>query len=120
MTFQRGAGGRIFGVTFNKAEQAAIDQHLDTLFAEYDRANTNAADAVVLWVLHEHFGFGHKRLRRVFDAINRGLDDLCKHYESDDADGAWLCTEKLREYGIDIDAWNKEGTNESKGNDQRT
>lgn len=33
---------------------------------------------------------------------------LLKRYEMDDSDTVWLCTHKLKEYGLDIEQWNKE------------
>lgn len=32
---------------------------------------------------------------------------LIKHYEMPD-DYVWLCKEKLKEIGVDVEAWNKE------------
>lgn len=38
------------------------------------------------------------------------LDVLVKRYEMGDEDKAWLCSRKLKDYGIDISTWNKEET----------
>lgn len=101
-------GGRIYGVQFTKKEQTAVDQEILRQCAEYDRKNANEIDALILWLLHEKFGFGHKRLRRFFDLFSTEFDALIKRYELEADDKVWLCTHKLKEYGIDVDQWNKE------------
>lgn len=106
------AGGRIFGVQFNAKEQRAIDKELLRQCAEYDRKNANEVDAIVLWLLHEKFGFGPKRLRAFYDYFKSDLSELLERYELGDADIAWLCTHKLKEYGVDIEKWNEEESNE--------
>lgn len=102
------AGGRIFGVQFSKKEQDAIDQEIQRQCAEYDRKNENEIDAIILWLLHEKFGFGMKRLRRFYDLFRTEFDALVKRYEMEKEDGVWLCTYKLKQYGLDIEQWNKE------------
>lgn len=56
------------------------------------------------------FGFGKKRLRAFYDSFSTELDALVKRYEMGDEDKAWLCSRKLKDYGIDISTWNKEET----------
>lgn len=74
------------------------------------KKNADEVDAVILWLLHEKFGFGKKRLRAFYDSFSTELDALVKRYEMGDEDKAWLCSRKLRDYGIDISEWNKEET----------
>lgn len=57
------ANGHIFGVQFSAKEQKAIDAEILRQCAEYDKKNADEVDAVILWLLHEKFGFGKKRLR---------------------------------------------------------
>lgn len=102
------ANGHIFGVQFSAKEQKAIDAEILRQCAEYDKKNADEVDAVILWLLHEKFGFGKKRLRAFYDSFSTELDALVKRYEMGDEDKAWLCSRKLRDYGIDIYEWNKE------------
>lgn len=104
------ANGHIFGVQFSAKEQKAIDVEILRQCAEYDKKNADEVDAVILWLLHEKFGFGKKRLRAFYDSFSTELDALVKRYEMGDEDKAWLCSRKLRDYGIDISEWNKEET----------
>lgn len=102
--------GHIYGVQFSAKEQKAIDAEILRQCAEFDTKNADEIDAMVLWLLHEKFGFGTKRLRAFYDYFSTELDALVKRYVMDNADKPWLCTYKLKEYGIDISKWNKEET----------
>lgn len=99
--------GYIFGVQFSAKEQKAIDAEILRQCADFDKKNKHEIDALILWLLHEKFGFGKKRLREFYDSFFTELDELMKRYELGDEDRAWLCTHKLKEYGIDISEWNK-------------
>ena len=90
----------------------AIDAEILRQCAEFDKKNEHELDALILWVLHEKFAFGKKRLRRFYDSFAAELDELVKRYELGDEDRAWLCTYKLKQCGIDIAAWNEEDKNE--------
>lgn len=80
----------------------------DRQLAEYDLKHANELDAMILWHLHEEFGFGPKRLKQFYDTFAVRLNELIKHYEMTDSDMVWLCTYKLKQYGIDIEEWNKQ------------
>lgn len=75
----------------------AMKEEMRKQMAEYDRKNMN-----------EEFGFGPERLKRFYNAFGPALDSLIEHYELDNSDKIWICTYKLKEYGIDIEEWNKE------------
>ena len=95
--------GHIFGVQFSAKEQKAIDAEILRQCAEFDRKNANEIDALVLWLLHEKFGFGKKRLRAFYDYFLTEIDALAKWYEMGDEDKAWLCTYKLKQYERESD-----------------
>lgn len=41
--------------------------------------------------------------------FGKARDELARHYEmSVDEDGTWLCEQKLKDCGVDLDAWYKE------------
>lgn len=100
--------GHIIGIQFSEKEQKAINTEILRQCAEFDRKNANEIDALVLWLLHEKFGFGKKRLRAFYDYFLTEIDILATRYDIGDEDKAWLCTYKLKQYGIDITIWNKE------------
>lgn len=104
----RKMGKKIFGASLTSAEQKAMNMEIQKQIAEYDRKNIMEIDAMILWCLHVQFGFGPKRLKRFFDNFVPNIDELAKRYEMDDSDKIWLCTQKLKDYGIDVESWHGE------------
>lgn len=104
------SGNKIYGASFTAAEKKAIDKEIKRQLAEYNRNNATEIAALILWCLHENFGFGHDRLRRFHKHFTTGINDLGKRYEMNEPDEhIWLCKYKLKEYGIDIEEWSKKG-----------
>lgn len=106
--YMKKAGGKVYGSHLTAAEKKAMDIEIRRQLAEYDLKHANELDAMILWHLHEEFGFGPKRLKQFYDTFAVRLDELIKHYEMTDSDMIWLCTYKLKQYGIDIEEWNKQ------------
>ena len=102
-------GKIILGADLNEKEKKALDIEIGKEFAKYNRNNANEVDAIILWVLHDQFGFGHDRLKKFHAAFQPSLEELCKRYEMTHKDDElWLCTRKLLDIGVDIEDWNKE------------
>lgn len=101
------SGGKVFGAVLTAAEKKAMDMEINRQIVEADRRYTDDIDAMVLYTLHVHLGFGKKRLRRFYEAFSAEHDRLVQYYEMPD-DFVWLCKEKLKEMGVDVEAWNKE------------
>ena len=62
------AGGKIFGAVLSAAEKKAMDMEINRQIVEADRRYADDIDAMVLYTLHVHLGFGKKRLRKFYDA----------------------------------------------------
>lgn len=101
------SGGKVFGAVLTAAEKRAMDMEINRQIVEADRRYTDDIDAMVLYTLRVHLGFGVKRLRRFYEAFSAEHDRLVQHYEMPD-DYVWLCKEKLKEIGVDVEAWNRE------------
>lgn len=101
------AGGRVYGADLTAAERKAMSIEINRQIAESERQHANNLDALILYVLHVHLGFGKKRLRRFYEAFTVEHNKLIEHYEMPD-DNAWLADMKLKEIGIDVAAWNAE------------
>lgn len=101
-----------FGVTFTAAEQKAIDLEVKRQLKEqtkaWDEAHSREFDAMILWRLHEKFGFGPKRLKEFYDGFDADVCTMIDHYMLDATEMPWFYTYKLKEYGVDLDAWQKE------------
>lgn len=100
--------GKILGANLSASEQKAMELEINKQIAKADRENRKNIDATILWCLHQHLGFGVKRLHDFYIAFGREYEKLVNHYELEDGDGVWLCMQKLKELGIDLDIWAKE------------
>jgi hypothetical protein len=102
------SGSHIFGAELTNAERKAMDIEIQKSMAEYDKANWMEIDAMVLWVLRTKFGWGPKRLREFYDGFVPEFEALLERYEMDPSSGIWLCTKQLKDYGVDLEQWEKE------------
>lgn len=102
------AAGKVYGASMSAAEKKAMDMEIQRQLAEYDRKHLAEIDAMILWVLHDRFGFGPKRLRQYYDAFREATGGLVERYQMDQEDDIWLCTEMLKRIGVDIEEWHKE------------
>lgn len=90
-------------VNLNNAIESAIKAQI----AIYEREHALDVDAMILYALHTHLGFGKDRLKKFFDAFINDHKALIAHYEMPN-DGAYLSRVKLKEIGVDVEEWNKE------------
>ena len=85
----------------------AIESAIKAQIAVYEREHALDVDAMILYALHTHLGFGKDRLKKFFDAFINDHKALIAHYEMPN-DGAYLSRVKLKEIGVDVEEWNKE------------
>lgn len=83
---------------------AAMLREINKQILIADRKYSVNFSAVVLWTLHEEFGFGSARLRRMWDGYARQHKQLRDYYESSE-DVPFACVEKLKGIGVDVFAW---------------
>ena len=90
----------------NKAMMAEINRQIIEADARYKRDLV----ALVLYALHIHpdTKYGKKRLKHFYMTFDKIHQEMLDHYEMCDNDAAWLANQKLKDIGVDIDAWEKE------------
>lgn len=104
------SGGKVFGAVLTAKERKAMEIEINRQILEADRQYQDDIDAAVLWVLHQHLGFGEKRLRSFYEAFIKVHDELRAFYECEnDEEAMWIIHEKLKQIGVDVVAWNKQG-----------
>lgn len=101
------AGGKVYGATFTVAERKAMEMEINRQIIEADKRYTDDIDAMVLYTLSVHLGFGPKRLRKFYEAFAAEHDRLVQHYEMPE-EYPWLCKEMLKKIGVDVEQWNRE------------
>lgn len=102
------SAGKVVGAQLTRAEEQAMNMEIQRQIAEYDRKHANELISMILWNLHKEFGFGKERLKRYFMQFDDSINGLIKRLEMDDSDNVWLCTYFLKEYGVDLEEWEKE------------
>lgn len=88
----------------SKAEKAAMKAECARQARELSERFSTEIDAMMLWALHEEFGFGAERLRRVWECVARHRDELLKRYDMQD-DSEYILIYKLNQIGVDLKAW---------------
>lgn len=106
--FVKKAGGRVIGAELTVAERKAMNIEIQKDLAEFNRKNAIEIDALFIWWLRRKLGFGPKRLKEFYLDFSEAFEALIAHYEMPKTEGVWLCTEQLKEEGIDIEEWVKE------------
>mgnify|MGYP007068968065 CR=1 FL=1 len=85
--------GTIYGADLTAKERRAMNIEINRQIVEADRKYLNNVDAMILYFLHKHLGFGKRRLRRAWEQFTVIHDDLVNYYEMPD-DDAWLADRK--------------------------
>lgn len=112
MNFKR-IGSKPFGIQLNKAEQKVLDEEINRQILEHDLQFSIDNDSAILEMLHVHFGFGKKRLKKAWKLFYTEHNKLREHYEMAPEDGGWLCRQRLLKIGVDVEAWYKEEQEEN-------
>ena len=99
--------GQIFDVELSPKEQKAMNEKINEQIIANHRQFTDDFDYMILRVLHQHFGFGPKRLRKAYNLFMQDNEDLIKHYEMADA-GVYVARKEMNAIGCNVEEWNKE------------
>jgi hypothetical protein len=65
-------------------------------------------EAVFMWAAHEKWRKGKKSLREYYDFVADCIDALVEHYEVGEDGQKFILLYKLKEIGVDLEAWGKE------------
>lgn len=100
--------GRAYGCDMSAAERKGMNMEIQRQLAEYDKKHWRELDSLILYVLYTEFGFREKRLKRFYEIFAKAIKGLVNRYDMEDEDQVWLCTKKLKDFGIDISEWEAE------------
>ena len=85
--------------------QRAMMHEIHQQCLEADEMLTLDVDTMVLWSLHRHLGFGVKRLHDFYVFMAAEHRRMREFYEMDEL---YPERQKLKELGVDVEAWQKE------------
>lgn len=90
-----------------KAQSKAVDAEVKRQILVRKEEFYTAIDGAMLWTLHKTLGFGKKRLRRYFFNFIENYFEMCDAYDMTDTFPQRV---KLKQLGVDLDAWEEEAT----------
>ena len=94
---------RINNNTPNASQRKALRQEcvkeFDRLLEKYNRQ----VAVQILYLLHTDYGFGNERLAKFADKLKQMQIDLEDKYEMGNDCMWWLCEQKLKESGINVE-----------------
>ena len=82
---------------YRKAVADAINRQINELQNNW----LKEIDSVILYALHEKYGFGKKRLEEYYAYVVEINRELIRKYQTNDT--PFVCKTKLRDIGVDID-----------------
>lgn len=82
-----------------KALRAECVKEFDRLLEKYNRQ----VAVQILYLLHTDYGFGNERLAKFADKLKQMQIDLEDKYEMGNDCMWWVCEQKLKESGIDVE-----------------
>ena len=99
--------GQIFDVDLNAKERQVLNQKVNELLITRHGEFVDDVDYMILYILHNRFGFGAKRMRQFYEAFLTENEKLIKHYEMSDA-GVYVARKEMNSVGVDFEKWNNE------------
>lgn len=91
--------------SISRGMKNALENEARKMVARNARSFAKDFMSIVLWSLHEKYGWGRKKLLDYYYSVMPSVQALKDHYEMQDtADTAFLCTVKLKDLtGVDMD-----------------
>jgi hypothetical protein len=102
------SGKNIFGAKLTAAEKKALDMEARRSLAEYTRKHELEIESTVLWQIKQLTDWDEGLLKAFYQDFDITLDKLIEYYEMGSEDAEWLCMRKLKDEGIDLEAWRRE------------
>ena len=99
--------GQIFDVELNPKEREVLNQKVNEMLIKRHGEFADDVDYMILYILHNQFGFGVQRLKKFYEAFIVENEALIKHYEIPDA-GVYIARKEMNAIGIDFEKWNQE------------
>lgn len=87
------------------SQKKSMEMEIRRQLAEADKNDSLEIDSMILWILHDKYGWGKRKLKDFFNTFTQELKALTDRYVMEDCDTVWLCTRKLKDAGIDISEW---------------
>lgn len=97
------SGNHIIRTKLSAKERAAIAEEAKKIVTEEFVKHEKEELAVFAWRLHQRLGWGEKRITDFLHDFYADLKQLNDYYQLSGTDTRWLCSQKLKDSGIDWD-----------------
>lgn len=87
-------------VKLNNKQRKAMTEEINKRIFERSDSFKRDLESMILYTLHDVFGFGVGRLEKFYAEFSRLYDELKERYEMDDAYPAY---QKLLDMGLDVE-----------------
>ena len=106
---QKGGGNTMKAVErFTKSQAKRLKQEIRSQVAKENERYERSFDVFLMYILHRSFGFGQKRLEKVYRDMVRYRDELKRQYMADgdtqSDDYIFAMERDLKESGVDVDS----------------
>lgn len=92
----------------SKVEKETLQREINRQILDHEVDCQNNIDAMVLYTLAQEFGFGKVRLRRFYDSLVKGHNNIKDYYQFNNREVCELYKSRLKKIGVDIVKWNEE------------
>lgn len=99
-----------YKIPLSPGQRKAEKREIAELVKQITESSALEMEAIFMWAAHEKWGKGKKSLREYYDSVVGYIDELVKHYEMDEDGQKFILLYKLKEIGVDLEAWSKERT----------
>lgn len=93
---------------FTKSQAKRLKQEIRSQVAKENERYERSFDVFLMYILHRSFGFGQKRLEKVYRDMVRYRDELKRQYMADgdtqSDDYIFAMERDLKESGVDVDS----------------
>lgn len=93
-------------------DKRILNREMKRCAADYYEDLMNDIVATVLYTLYLYSGWKKKKLKDFYDNFDKLNKELLDYYRLEDSDSSWLCKQKLKDIGVDLDEWIKEEKHE--------
>ena len=93
---------QIANIALDGVGKKALKEEIHNRLVDQERKVSIDIDTSVLWVLHVKYGWGKQRLKTFYNALFEEHRNVRQYYDIDDVYPERM---KLKEKGIDIEAW---------------
>lgn len=97
-----------YKIPLSPGQRKAEKREIAELVKQVTESTALELEAIFMWAAHEKWGKGKKSLREYYDFVADNIESLVNHYEVGEDGRKFILLYKLKEIGVDLEAWHRE------------